>query len=80
MFSSIAPQEARQRAEEAGIQFARQAEQLRVSNEDLARFNRAAVDRELRMIELKKQVNELCGKAGLPPAYALEFEAEQGSH
>lgn len=48
--------------------------ELKATNEELARFNRAAVDRELRMIQLKKEVNDLCAKAGLPPAYGLEFE------
>jgi hypothetical protein len=48
--------------------------QLRVSNEELARFNRAMVGRELRMIELKKEVNELCAQAGQPPRYGFEFE------
>lgn len=46
-------------------------------NEELARFNRAAVDRELRMIELKRQVNDLLVKAGLPSAYNLEFDKEE---
>ena len=41
----------------------RQAEdELRASNQDLTRFNRAAVDRELRMIELKKEINTLCDR------------------
>jgi hypothetical protein len=35
----------------------------------LARFNRAAVGRELRMIELKREINEMCGQVG--PAAAL---------
>ena len=30
------------------------------------------VDRELRMIELKQQVNELCALAGLPAKYAVK--------
>ncbi|HMD68054.1 MAG TPA: PAS domain S-box protein, partial [Chitinivibrionales bacterium] len=59
----------RKKAEE---EIARHLEELRVSNEELARFNRVAVDRELRMIELKKQVNELCGKAGMEPRYKVE--------
>ncbi|MBI5604223.1 MAG: HAMP domain-containing protein [Deltaproteobacteria bacterium] len=49
----------------------RQMEELKDINEELSRFNRAAVDRELRMIELKKQVNELCAQAGHPPCYPL---------
>jgi PAS domain S-box-containing protein len=48
--------------------------QLRAGNEELARFNRAMVGRELRMIELKKEVNELCAQAGQPPRYGFEFE------
>ena len=48
-------------------------EALRQSNEELNRFNRAAVGRELRMIELKKEVNELYSQSGQPPQYSLEF-------
>jgi GAF domain-containing protein len=48
---------------------------LRETAEDLARFNRAAVGREVRMIELKKEINELCAAAGQPPRYALSFES-----
>jgi len=40
----------------------------------LARFNRAAVGRELRMIELKREINEMCGQLGQPPRYALDFD------
>jgi two-component system, chemotaxis family, CheB/CheR fusion protein len=47
---------------------------LRLKNEELSRFNRISVDRELRMIELKKEVNELCVKTGHLPRYALKFE------
>ncbi|MBI5583362.1 MAG: GAF domain-containing protein [Deltaproteobacteria bacterium] len=43
--------------------------------EELTRFNRAAVDRELRMIELKKQINALCAQAGQPRRYPLEMDA-----
>jgi PAS domain S-box-containing protein len=49
------------------------AEDLRDSRVDLVRFNRAAVDRELRMIELKKEVNELCQKHGEPRRYEMGF-------
>jgi hypothetical protein len=48
---------------------------LRETAKDLARFNRAAVGREVRMIDLKKEVNELCAAAGQPPRYALDFES-----
>ena len=46
--------------------------------EELGRFNDAAVGRELRMIELKKEINELCQRNGEPARYALEFEREEG--
>ena len=48
---------------------------FRENAEDLARFNRAAVGREVRMIELKREINELCATAGQPPRYALDFES-----
>ncbi len=56
---------------EAALQ--RKFEELRAANDELERFNRAAVGRELRMIELKKQVNELCAGAGRPAPYNLDF-------
>jgi hypothetical protein len=56
----------------------RQAEQvtseLQGRNAELARFNRILVGRELRMIELKREVNELRLAAGLARAYPLEFD------
>ncbi|NJO12192.1 MAG: PAS domain-containing protein [Gammaproteobacteria bacterium] len=55
------------------------AESLRESNELLSRFNRLAVDRELRMIELKKEVNGLCRQCGEAPRYLLKSEADRQS-
>lgn len=50
----------------------KQAEEaVRASYEEISRFNRLAVDRELRMIELKTEINALCEQAGLPPRYAM---------
>jgi len=43
----------------------------------LTRFNNASVGRELRMIELKKEVNQLCGRLGDAPRYSLDFEKER---
>lgn len=54
------------------------AAKLQDQNEVLTRFNRVAVDRELRMIELKREVNELCAQAGQKSRYPLEFEQEKG--
>jgi two-component system CheB/CheR fusion protein len=48
--------------------------------EELTRFNRAAVDRELRMIELKKEINRFCEQVGQPLRFPLEFiQAEPAS-
>jgi PAS domain S-box-containing protein len=55
----------------------RHMQELKNLNEDLARFNSVAVDRELRMIDLKKEINALCGPAGELPRYPLNFEEEQ---
>jgi PAS domain S-box-containing protein len=48
--------------------------ELSAHAEELARFNRAAVGREMRMIDLKKEVNELCLRLGEVARYPLEFE------
>lgn len=56
---------------------------LRTTLADLERFNRLAVGRELRMIGLKREVNQLAAKAGLPPPYDLSFaepDAERPHH
>lgn len=49
--------------------------------EALTRFNDVAVGRELRMIDLKKEINELCLQQGEAPRYPLDFEHDsKGSH
>ena len=50
------------------------AEALGRSNEELSRFNLVAVDRELRMMELKREVNELCVKLGEAPRHRIADE------
>ena len=40
---------------------------------ELERFYRNATGRELRMIELKQEVNELCRQTDQPPRYPLDF-------
>jgi len=44
--------------------------------DELERFNRATVGRELRMVELKKEVNELRSRLGEGPRYSLDFVEE----
>jgi len=41
---------------------------------EIAEFNRLAVGRELRMIELKREANELAQRAGVRPPYDLSFD------
>ncbi|GFO53487.1 hypothetical protein GMSM_04940 [Geomonas sp. Red276] len=43
---------------------------------ELERFNAASVGRELRVIQIKKEVNELCAQAGLPPRYTQGLDEE----
>ncbi len=58
----------------------RQAEEeLREHMDELTRFNQAAVGRENRMIELKKEVNQLAARLGEPSKYNLDFVEEGGS-
>jgi PAS domain S-box-containing protein len=64
----------RKQAEE---QMQRHAEELRANNAELMRLSRAMVGRELRMVELKREVNALCGENGQPPRYALDDLEEQ---
>ena len=47
--------------------------ELNASVTELERFNRMAVGRETRMIELKREVNEMARKAGIAPPYDLAF-------
>ncbi|MGV3664123.1 MAG: chemotaxis protein CheB [Prosthecobacter sp.] len=44
--------------------------------EELTRFNAVAVGRETRMIELKKEINELLLRLGEPPRYKLAADLE----
>lgn len=47
--------------------------ELRARNEELERFNRATVGRELKMIELKRELNALARDLGRPAPYDLSF-------
>lgn len=56
----------------------RQSEELAQRNTELERFNRATVGRELDMIELKRQVNEMARELGREPPHDLSFAAAPG--
>ena len=51
----------------------RWTEELERKNTEMGRFNRLAVGREKRMIELKSKINELCRELGRPEPYNLNF-------
>ncbi|WP_165221708.1 GAF domain-containing protein [Aquisphaera insulae] len=57
------------------LERAQAAATLRENIDELTRFNRAMVARESRMIELKREVNELLRRAGGAAKYSLDFEA-----
>lgn len=59
---------ARKQAEEMQQQ---QTQELRARNDELSRFNRVAVGRELSMIKLKREVNELCQQLGAPHHFKI---------
>jgi PAS domain S-box-containing protein len=79
-YSFVTDITARKQAEDAVQQLNADLRQrvgeLHAANEELTRFNQVTVGRELRIIELKKQVNELCGKLGQPPRYRQDFDHE----
>ncbi len=70
MIGTISDISARKAVEEA---LRRQTHELAQRNEELERFNRATVGRELDMIALKQQVNELARQLGKEPIYPLAF-------
>ena len=69
----IALETQRKQAEE---RLAQRARDLARANTELESFNRLAVGREQRMIDLKRQVNQLLQEAGKPPAYNVSFAPE----
>jgi K+-sensing histidine kinase KdpD len=65
-----------QDALDARKQAERAESETRQHNEELLRLNRAMAGRELRMIELKKEINDLCERLGQPKRYNLDFDKE----
>lgn len=51
---------------------AQRTRELKGNVNELERFNKIAVGRELRMIKLKKEINELCKKLGEKPRYSVK--------
>jgi len=49
-------------------------EELKEKIEELERYKNVTVGRELTMVELKKEINELCGKLGEKPRYKVNKE------
>lgn len=50
-----------------------QTDELKRRNDELERFDSAAIDRELMMIRLKRQVNDLATELGRAPPYEVAF-------
>jgi PAS domain S-box-containing protein len=50
--------------------------QLRDKVQELEKFNKTMVGRELKMVELKLEINELCGRLNLPARYKVAEGSE----
>ena len=60
-----------ERLEQKNIELMKKTEKLMQVNAELQQFNQVTVGREERMIELKREVNELCKELGKPLRYDL---------
>lgn len=56
----------------------RMEKELVRSNAEVERFNKIALGREERVIELKREVNRLCGRLGEPPQFDLSYAKSSG--
>ena len=63
--------------QQALVELQRTSEQLAQHNAELERFNRVAVDRELAMVALKRQVNTLSVELGRAAPFAVDFANSQ---
>ena len=77
--SSIHQQELAEQAQRTEAALKQSEAELWAHAAELARFNRAAVGRESRMVELKRELNELAQRHGEPARYTLEFDDEKTS-
>lgn len=74
LVSSVHQHELAEQAQKAEAALRKSEAELRLQADELARFNRLAVGRESRMIELKQEINELARQQGRPPCYPLELD------
>ena len=73
LVSSVRQHELTEQAQKAEAALRETHAELQAHAEELDRFNRLAVGRELRMIELKKEVEEVCQRHGEATRYPIEF-------
>jgi len=52
-------------------------EKIQKQLEELKRYNSTMVDREIRMIQLKREINDYCSKLNLPPQYSIPEKTNQ---
>ena len=74
LVSSVHQHELTEQAQRAEAALRKSEAELRLRAEELARFNRLTVGREARIIELKKEINNLTQQLGQPPRYGLDVE------
>lgn len=65
--------------EQLEIRVQERTAELSAANEQLKRFNKLAVGRELRMVELKKEINALLGELGREQKYKSDFDETQNN-
>ena len=80
LVSSVRQHELTEQAQRAEAALRKSEAELRSRLVELARFNRMAVGRESRMIDLKKLLNNLSIRHGETVPFPLEFEHEAAAH